>query len=406
MDSALGTAARALCLGDPLTALKLVALREDPAALALRGIAMAQLGELAKARKLLKRAGRLFGDDEPVAHARAVVAEAEVALAMRDLGAASRELDAARELLSRRGDLVNACFAQLIAVRRLALLGETAAAERSLREASFERAPPRLVALCGLVEAELAMKRLDGRGAEAALARARVAAVRANIAALLAEVERAEQRLAAPVARLRRGGEIALVRLSELEPIFGADELVVDACRRQLRFGARVISLITRPLLLELLVTLAEAAPEGATREQLISRAFGARRVNESHRARLRVEIGRLRKLLASLVRIDATAAGFALTPLGAAGVVSLLPPADGEASALLSLLSGGDAWSTSGLAAAIGKSQRAVQRALGELADEGKVRASGQGPARRWTAAPATGIATTLLLVAPGTLG
>lgn len=407
MDSALGTAARALCLGDPLTALKLVALREDPAALALRGIAMAQLGELGKARKLLKRAARLFGDAEPVARARATVAEAEVALALRELGTQSRELDEACELLTQRGDLANACLAQLIAVRKLALLGESAQAERRLSALSLERAPARLVALCGLIEAELGMKRLDASVAQRALWRARSAAMQARIPALLAEVERAEQRLVAPVARLRRGAELISVQLSELEALFGSDELVVDACRRQVRHGRHVVSLVTRPLLLELLVALAEAAPASVPRDQLIFVAFGARRVNESHRVRLRVEIGRLRKLLAKLARLDATAEGFALTPLaGAAGVVSLLPPADGEASALLSLLSGGEAWSTSALAAAIGKSQRAVQRALGELTAEDKVRASGHGPARRWTAAPSTGIATTLLLVAPGTLG
>jgi hypothetical protein len=406
MDSALGTAARALCLGDPLTALKLVALREDPAALALRGIAMAQLGELAKSRKLLRRAARLFGDAEPVARARATVAEAEVALALRELGAPSRELDEACELLSQRGDLANACLGQLIAVRKLALLGEGAQAERRLRGLSLDRAPARLVALCSLIEAELGMKRLDASVAEQALSRARSAAAQARIPALLGEVERAEQRLAAPVARLRRGAELTSVQLSELEALFGSEELVVDACRRQVRFGRHVVSLITRPLLLELLVKLAEAAPASVPRDQLIFDAFGARRVNESHRVRLRVEIGRLRKLLVKLARIDATAEGFALTPLAATGVVSLLPPADGEASALLSLLSGGEAWSTSALAAAIGKSQRAVQRALGELTAEGKVRAAGHGPARRWTAAPTTGIATTLLLVAPGTLG
>lgn len=406
MDSALGTAARALCLGDPLTALKFVALREDPPALALRGIAMAQLGELSKARKLLKRAARLFGDEEPIARARALVAEAEVALALRELGTRSRELDDAAELLARRGDHANACLARLIAVRKLALLGEVAAAERQLRELSLESAPARLVALCGLIEAELAMKRLDGAAAESALARARVAAARAQIPALLGEVERAEQRLAAPIARVRRGAALHSVRLSELEALFGSEQLVVDACRRQVRLGSRSVSLVTRPLLLELLIQLAEAAPGSVPRDQLISRAFGARRVNESHRARLRVEIGRLRKLLADLARLDATPDGFGLTPLAGVGVVSLLPPADGEASALLSLLSGGEAWSTSALAAAIGKSQRAVQRALGELTEEGKVRASGHGPARRWTAAPTTGIATTLLLVAPGTLG
>jgi hypothetical protein len=51
MDSLITAAARALAAGDPLGALKRVALREDAPALALRGIAMAQLGDLARARR-------------------------------------------------------------------------------------------------------------------------------------------------------------------------------------------------------------------------------------------------------------------------------------------------------------------------------------------------------------------
>ncbi|HYP89103.1 MAG TPA: helix-turn-helix domain-containing protein, partial [Polyangiaceae bacterium] len=231
-------------------------------------------------------------------------------------------------------------------------------------------------------------------------------AAHARIPALLGEVERAEQRLAAPVARLRRGAESRPFRLVELNELLGSGQLVVDACRRSVRLAELRVSLVTRPLLLELLVALAEVAPRSAPRDWLISRVFLAKRVNESHRVRLRVEIGRLRKLISKLARLEATTDGFVLVPHGGAGVACLLPPADGEGSALLSLLSGGEAWSTSALATAIGKSQRAVQRALGELTADGKVRALGHGPARRWIAAPTTGIATTLLLVAPGTLG
>jgi hypothetical protein len=408
MDSALSTAARALSVGDPLSALKLVALRADAAALALRGIAMAQLGELARARQLLKRSAATFGAAEPVARARALVAEAEVTLALRELRSSQLELELeqATLLLSRSGDRVNALFARLVQVRRLALLGQSDVAARKLDGLSLSQAPPRLVALAALIEADLAMKRADARAAHSALARARAAALGARIPALLAEVERAEQQLVAPVARLQRAGQTRSLQLGELEPLFASGALVVDACRREARLGARVVSLLTRPLLLELLVALAEAAPEGAPREQLIMRVFGARRVNESHRVRLRVEIGRLRKLLAGLARLEATPTGFALTPLAARGVATLLPPAEGEASALLSLLRGGEAWSTSALAAAIGKSQRAVQRALLELTGDGKVRAAGRGPAQRWIATPTAGFATTLLLVAPGSLG
>jgi hypothetical protein len=406
MDSALSTAARALRVGDALTALKLVALRDDPSALALRGIAMAQLGELVRARRLLKRAAASFGASEPLARARAVVADAEVALALRDLSGSASEIEQAIALLARGGDVVNATFARLIQVRRLALLGQSVAAERMLQEPSLVQAPPRLLALAGLIEADLAMKRVDSRTAARALGLARAAARDAGISALMSEVERAERQLAAPVARLLSGGQSRSLRLAELPAVFESGQLVIDACRREARLGTRLVSLLRRPVLLELLLVLAEVAPLGAARDQLIVRVFGARKINESHRVRLRVEVGRLRKFLTDLARLDATPAGFVLTPLGGRGVVTLLPPADGEASALLALLRGDEAWATSALAAALGKSQRAVQRALAELMADGKVRASGHGPARRWSAAPTTAIATTLLLVAPGSLG
>ena len=138
----------------------------------------------------------------------------------------------------------------------------------------------------------------------------------------------------------------------------------------------------------------------------MIASAFGALRVNESHRVRLRVEIGRLRKVLATLAGISATSEGFVLEPRGGRRVSCLLPPAEGEASALVSLLAGGEAWSTSALALALGKSQRSVQRALSALEETGTVRGIGQARARRWVMTPSAGFATTLLLVGQSTLG
>src|SRR4051794_6024302 len=114
MDSLIAAAARALAAGDTLGALKHVALRDDPPALALRGIAMAQLGEHARARELLKRAASGFGAHEMLARARCVVAEAEVALAMRDLALSPRRLAAASATLDARGDRANALQARLI----------------------------------------------------------------------------------------------------------------------------------------------------------------------------------------------------------------------------------------------------------------------------------------------------
>jgi DNA-binding transcriptional ArsR family regulator len=406
MDSAISTAARALSVGDPLGALKYVALRQDGPALALRGIAMAQLGELGHARNLLRRAATAFGEQEPLSRARAVVAQAEVALALRDLAGAARGLDDAAALLLRRGDVANAAFAKLVQVRRLALLGEVDAATRTLSRLDLTHAPARFAALASLTAADLAMKRIDAQAATLALARARDAAVSAGIPALLTEVLAAEKQLAAPVARLLSEGQERLVSLFELPELFASGKLVVDACRREARLANGVVSLVTRPILLELLVALGEGAPGGVQRDALILRVFGARRANETHRVRLRVEVGRLRKLLRRLAELRATPAGFALSALGGAAVAVLLPPTQGEASALLALLRSGEAWATSALAAGVGKSQRAVQRALSELEQSGKVRASGKGRARRWVATPVAGLATTLLLVAPGTLG
>jgi hypothetical protein len=406
MDSAASTAARALSVGDPLTALKHVALRTDAPALALRGVAMAQLGELAAARALLRRASAAFGDAEPRGRARALVAGAEVSLALRDLEGAGRGLEEAASLLERGGDVANAAFARLVQVRRLALLGEVDAAARSLARLDVASAPPRFVALASLTAADLAMKRADSVTAELALGRARAAAISSRVGPLLAEVIAAEKQLAAPIARLVVDGIARELRLAELPHVFGSGRLVVDACRREVRAGKRVVALVSRPLLLELAVVLAEAAPAGAPRDVLIGRVFGARRVNESHRVRLRVEVGRLRKLLAPVAELRSTTEGYALAARGGVQTALLLPPREGEASALLSLLSGGESWATSALAVSLGKSQRAVQRALGELLRAGKVRAAGAGRARRWVATPAAGIATTLLLVAPGTLG
>ena len=406
MDSAVSTAARALTVGDPLAALKWVALRTDPPALALRGIAMAQLGALEQARALLRRAASAFGEAEPVARARCVVAQAEVALAFRDLGGVARGLDAAVTLLERRGDRANAALGRLVQARRLALLGQVEAAEQALAQLSLAQAPLRFVALASLIAADVAMKRVHPAAARRALGLAERAAREARVPALVAEVESARQRLEAPVARLLRAGHESAVGLAELERVLASDELVVDACRREVRLGKSTVSLVTRPILLELLVALAEQAPAAVPRDALIARVFGAKRANDSHRVRLRVEIGRLRKLLSGLAGLSATTSGFALTPQRGRALALLVPPAAGEVSELWALLRGGEAWSTSALAAALGKSQRAVQRALSELEADGKVRAAGDGRARRWVLSPGAGFATTLLLVAPGTLG
>jgi hypothetical protein len=406
MESAVSTAARALSVGDPLLALKHVALRTDPPALALRGIALAQLGELPQAQQLLRRAAQAFGDAEPLARARCVVAQAEVALALRDFRGAARGLDDAVQLLARRGDAANAAFARLVQARTLVLVGKVDAAERVLARLTLGQAPPRLVALASLIAADVAIKQVRATRADRALELAERAAKSARIPALQAEVQSARQRFTAPLARLVREGEERPVTLGEIEPLLASGTLVVDGCRREARQGSRVVSLVTRPILLELLLALAAKAPGEVPRGELIAHVFGARRSNESHRARLRVEVGRLRKLLARLAELVATDDGFALRPGAGRSVALLLPLGVDEVSELWALLRGGEAWATSALSTALGKSQRSVQRALAVLEAEGRVRASGDGRARRWVASAGAGFATTLLLVAPGSLG
>jgi hypothetical protein len=406
MDPALGAAARALSAFDPLAALKRVALRDDAEALALRGVAMAQLGDYGAARKLLGRAARAFGRSDARARARCLAAQGDVALACRDVTEAGRALDAALIELDAQGDRLNALFVRLQRVRRLVLVGAVGEAAAMHGSLDLEGAPPRLRALADLVGADIAVRSLDPRGARAALARARRAARAARISSLSDEVERAARELDAPVARVVQAGAERLVGLDEVEGILRSRDLVVDACRRTMRAGGATVSLVTRPVLVALAVTLASALPGDATREALARAAFGSRRVTDSTRARLRVEIGRLRRTIAGLASVEASGQGYALRPRRRARVVVLLPPAPGEASALLALLRGGESWSTSALATALATSQRTVQRALTALRDEGRVEGIGRGRAQRWVARPPEGFATTLLLVVRGSSG
>jgi hypothetical protein len=405
MDSLIAAAARALAAGDALGALKRVALRDDPPALALRGIAMAQLGEHPLARALLRRAARGFGAHEELARARCVVAEAEVALAMRDLGGSTRSLAAAASTLEARADRANALQARLIAARRLLLLGRFDEAKAALASLDARGLPPTLEAIAELTTAELELRSLRVgpaqaafARAQAALARAHAAADRARVPALLAEVAEVRAALDRPAARrLADSGEQTL-RLQEVAALFDSGALVVDACSRGLRCGAAWRPLAQRPVLFALARALAEAWPGEVDRQALIARAFGTRRPNESHRARLRVEIGRLRTLIASLARIEATARGFVIRPCGA-GAVVLAPPIDGDQGSLMALLADGEAWSTSALALALGASQRTVQRSLAELEAARRVRSIGQARARRWLSPPLAGLTTILLL-------
>jgi hypothetical protein len=402
MDSLITAAARALAAGDPLGALKRVALRDDAPALALRGIAMAQLGDLVRAKALLRSAAHAFGPKEAVARARCVVAEAEIALASRDLGWPAKALDAARATLQAHGDRLNAAHARHLELRRLLLIGRLDEAERTLAEFDPAPFPPALRAVHELVIAGIAMRRLRTKAARAALARAECAARDAGIPALMAEVEGAALILNTPAARLVANGEERLLLLEDVEALLASKALVVDACRHVVRDSRTVVSLAGRPVLFALARVLAEAWPEDVPRDVLLARAFGARLADESHRARLRVEIGRVRRALRTLAGITATKRGFALSPRLARDVVVLAQPIEDEHAAVLAFLADGESWSSSALAVALGTSQRTVQRALDSLAAAGKVQSFGRARARRWITPSVPGFTTTLLLPAP----
>ncbi|MHC8308237.1 helix-turn-helix domain-containing protein [Pseudomonas sp. GT1P32] len=402
MDSLITAAARALAAGDPLGALDRVALRDDAPALALRGIAMAQLGDLVRAKALVKSAARAFGPKEPLARARCVVAEAEIALASRDLGWPVKALETARLTLEAHGDRVNAAHARYLQIRRLVLIGRLDEADVLLAALDPAPLPPVLRAAHELVVAGIAIRRLQSQTARLALARAEHVAREASIPALTGEVENAVNVLNSPAARLIAHGEERPLWLDEVEAVLGSTALVVDACRYAVRGVGMSVSLARRPVLFTLARALAEAWPADVSRETLIRRAFRLKLSDESHRARLRVEVGRLRVALKPLAGVIATQRGFALVALVSSDVVVLAQPVEERHAALFALLADGESWSSSALALALDTSQRTVQRTLDALAAAGKVQPFGRGRARRWMTPPVPGFATTLLLPAP----
>lgn len=395
MDSLITAAASALAAGDPLGALNRVALREDPPALALRGIAMAQLGDFPLARTLLRRAARAFGPHEPMERARCRVAEAEVALASRELNWPTEPLKQAAQVLQSHGDRINAAHARYLLIRRALLIGKLDEADMLLGLLEPGSLPAPLRTVHWLIAAGLAVRRLQAGEARTTLRMAADAAAASGIPALCAEVDQAVHILDAPAARRIDRQTTCLLSLDEVENLLRSDALVIDACRN--RIGD--LALGSRPVLFALARALAEAWPVDVSRVELIGRVFRTRHPDETHRARLRVEMGRLRRLLQPLAGIQSTSRGYVLV---AANPVVLAPPLEDANAEVLALLSDGQAWSSSALALALDTSQRSVQRALETLAETRRVQALGQGRARRWTLPPAPGFATTLLLPAP----
>jgi len=252
-----------------------------------------------------------------------------------------------------------------------------------------------------MVSAGIAIRRLRTDAARAALARATTAAGLAGIPALTAEVEGAALALSTPVARLIAPGETRALLLHDVEALLASDALIIDACRNVVRCGGTIVSLSTRPVLFVLVRALGKAWPGDVARDELVARAFRGKHADESHRARLRVEIGRLRLELRTLAEVKATRGGFAIDP-GGCEVVVLAPLVDEPHAALLALLADGETWSSSALASALGSSPRTVQRALEALAATGKVQSFGHGRARRWMTPTVPGFPTTLLLPGP----
>jgi hypothetical protein len=362
---------------------------------------MAQLGDFARAKALLKAAGRAFGPRESVARARCVVAEAEIALVSRDLGWPVRTLVAARETLAGHGDRINAAHAGNIEARRLLLVGDLDGAEAAL--ASFDPTPLPAAARAAyhLAQAGIAIRRVRTGPAHQALSLADAAAREAGIPGLVAEVETAARAVTETAGNLISRGTQRPLRLHEVEALFASEALVIDATRSVVRAGGTTIPLGTRPVLFALARALAEAWPGDVSREALVARAFRGKEADESHRARLRVEIGRLRAELAAVTELVATRAGFALVP-HVAEVAVLAPPVEDARGPLLALLADGEAWASSALAIALGISPRTVQRALETLAAEGKAQSFGRGRALRWIAASVPGFPTSLLLPGP----
>src|SRR5579859_4355745 len=380
----LAAAARALSLGDALSALKWLGRRADAPARAMRGAALSQLGEFASAKAQLRAALRALGPADRLLRARCLAAQSEIALALGDLRWSAEPVTRVVAELQAAGDARNAAYLQLVAARAALRLGRPADAEKLLRNVELASTVPLERAFAELVRVELAAKRGDAELLTSALARASAAAEEAAIPALVAEVAAIRDRYMSPSAVITARGKARAASFCEVCTLaHSADIVIIDGGSREVRSSGECLALARRPILFEVLRVLAEAWPDTVPRGTLIARVFGARRPNESHRSRLRVEIGRLRKIVRPRLGVVAAGPGYALS--ATVEVVVVMPLEESPASRLLSLMHGGEAWSASSLALALDVSERTVQRSLGELQSAGKVGATGNGRGRRW---------------------
>ncbi len=389
-------ARRALAVGEPLRALGLIGRDDSATALMLRGIAYAQLGDLDLARVSLSRAAALA--DEPLTRARARAALVEIALNAGDPGPAARDATACAEELDELGDGRNAAMQRLVLARAEVLLGRLGEARHVVEQVMTADLPADLFAVACLAQAEIAIRGLAATAARDALARARRSLEGAPHPLLERALGALEGELSVPVARILRSGALKDADLFAIEDVSRGQVLLVDACR-QLAIGGRVtIPLARRPVLFALLLALGRAWPDSVARDELAARAFDARKVNASHRSRLRVEMGRLRKIMDGLAaEPKASDDGYVLT--SARDVVVLLPPSDDEAARIGFLLADGASWSAQGLAEHAGVSRRTAQRALGALVASAAAVRTGRGKHVRY-ARPGGSIASRMLLL------
>jgi tetratricopeptide (TPR) repeat protein len=393
----LRAAAQALERGDSLRALGAVGRAEDVLGLTLRGIAYAQLGDLELARTSLERAAKLA--KAPLARARIHAALTEIAMSDGDPARAARAARASADELARLGDLRNAAMQRLVVARAEVLLGRLEEARHVVSEllAGAPDLPADVVAVAWLAKAEIAVRSIAANDAREALKRARAAMDGAPNELLARALVALEAELSRPVARLERGGVIRDADLYAIEASSTGSVLLVDACRRLVIGGRASVPLAKRPVLFALLLVLARAAPSDVARDELAKRAFGVARVNASHRSRLRVEIGRVRKVLEGIAEPVATTDGYRLA--STREVITLLPPSEDDDARIAILMSDGAAWSAQALAEHAGVSKRTVQRALAALVAAGGTTRSGDGKDVRYTRAGAP-IASRMLLL------
>lgn len=389
-ESSLQDAASALARGDALRALSVVGPFEDVPALTLKGIAYAQMGDLELARRALLAAAK--GASGELVRARIQAALAEVTLAEGDASRAAREAQDAARTLAKLGDVRNAAMQELVVARAELLLGQLGDARRRVDALLAQELDGDVRGVTLLASAEIAVRELAPTRA-----RERLSAIATTNALLRRTLDAFSAELTVPIARLVANGVETAADLFAIERAANGDSLFIDACRRNAVAGRVTVRFASKPVLFALLRALARAWPSSVPRDELATAAFDVKKPNASHRARMRVEIGRLRKELSGVAEPIATKDGYALE---SSRPVQLLLPTRGDADASIALLLGdGAAWTAQAIAEHANVSKRTALRALASLVEKGRASRVANGKDIRYLAAgPA--IASRLLLL------